>query len=253
MTARLHRARRSAPWLHRGLGPLLLSGVVHAAAVGAIGGVLAGGSGPRAARHEPELLDVDVAPVAATPENAPSPQPGPAMRRRLAARPVQRPASAPAVPPAPATTTPPPDDEAPPARFALSAGTIATNALPAAAPASTTSVLAVPGAGTPGPGVAAEPGAVREGDVDVPARLLAASPLVYPPAARRADIEIDLPLEIVVDASGRVVSARMVTRAGYGLDEAALHGIRAYRFSPAMRAGRAVAVRMRWIVQFRLR
>jgi outer membrane biosynthesis protein TonB len=49
------------------------------------------------------------------------------------------------------------------------------------------------------------------------------------------------------------VSARALTRAGYGLDAAALQGIRGYRFSPAMRAGRPVAVRMRWIVQFRLR
>jgi len=44
-----------------------------------------------------------------------------------------------------------------------------------------------------------------------------------------------------------------VHRAGYGLDEAALTAIRAYRFSPAVRAGRAVPVRMRWVVQFRLR
>ncbi len=39
-----------------------------------------------------------------------------------------------------------------------------------------------------------------EHDVDVPARLLAAAPLAYPPAARQSEIELDFPLEIVVDA-----------------------------------------------------
>ena len=49
------------------------------------------------------------------------------------------------------------------------------------------------------------------------------------------------------------VLARALTHVGYGLDEAALRAIRAYRFSPARRAGRPVPVRMRWSVQFRLR
>ena len=49
------------------------------------------------------------------------------------------------------------------------------------------------------------------------------------------------------------MSARAVVRAGYGLDDAAVRAIRDYRFSPAIRAGSPVAVRMRWTVQFRLR
>jgi outer membrane biosynthesis protein TonB len=49
------------------------------------------------------------------------------------------------------------------------------------------------------------------------------------------------------------VWARAGIRAGYGLDDAAARAIRDYRFSPAIRAGRPVAVRMRWTVQFRLR
>jgi protein TonB len=61
-----------------------------------------------------------------------------------------------------------------------------------------------------------------------------------------------LPLEIVVNASGSVVDARLLRHAGYGLDEAALRAIRAYRFAPAQRAGHGVSVRMRWVVDFRL-
>jgi len=50
-----------------------------------------------------------------------------------------------------------------------------------------------------------------------------------------------------------VVGARVLTRVGYGLDEAALRGVRAYHFSPARRAGKALAVRMRWLMRFQLR
>ena len=83
--------------------------------------------------------------------------------------------------------------------------------------------------------------------------LLSASALVYPPAARNAGIELDHPVEIVVDTLGQVASARPITRAGYGLDEAALRAIAEYRFAPARRGGHPVRVRMRWIVQLRLR
>jgi protein TonB len=65
-------------------------------------------------------------------------------------------------------------------------------------------------------------------------------------------VEADLPLEIVVGTDGRVGSARPLAHARYGLDEAALRALLHYRFSPAMRGGRAVPGRMRWVVQFRL-
>lgn len=206
-------------------GPVLVSVAVHAAAAVTIGGVL--GSGYRFVDREPETLDVDVALVinAHADESSRQAAPGTPAPPRVRTAPRK----------APAVTTPP-------ARFVLSAGTVATGAAPP------------PSGPAAGSGAAsAAPTAFTDGDVDVRARLLAASPLVYPPAARDAEIEIDLPLEIVVDATGRVVSARAVIRAGYGLDESALRAIRDYRFSPALRAGRAVPVRMRWTVQFRLR
>ena len=91
-----------------------------------------------------------------------------------------------------------------------------------------------------------------EAGVSSRARLLEGTPPEYPPAARAAAVEADLPLEIVVDASGAVVDARLLRHAGYGLDEAALRAVRGYRFIPAQRAGRGVSVRMRWVVDFRL-
>ena len=55
-----------------------------------------------------------------------------------------------------------------------------------------------------------------------------------------------------MDASGRVLSARVVKHVGYGFDEAAMRSIRAYVFQPAVSHGHATAVRMKWTMEFRL-
>ena len=75
----------------------------------------------------------------------------------------------------------------------------------------------------------------------------------YPQEALSQGVELGspLPFEIIVDASGRVVSARPLRHAGYGFDEAAAAALRTYRFTPAKRNGHAVAVRMKWTVDFR--
>ena len=101
-----------------------------------------------------------------------------------------------------------------PARFALSAGTVATRPGPLSPEALGANL---------GPG---EPDPADEREVNVPARLLSSSPLAYPQAARQAGIELDFPVEIVVEANGRVTAARALSRVGYGLDEAAIRAIR---------------------------
>jgi hypothetical protein len=60
-------------------------------------------------------------------------------------------------------------------------------------------------------------------------------------------VEADVLLDLVVDGEGRVTSARPSAAEGLGLADAA---VRAYRFSPARRAGHPVRVRMRWTVAF---
>jgi protein TonB len=94
---------------------------------------------------------------------------------------------------------------------------------------------------------------LAESAVDVPARLLARSTVEYPAEARAGGVEADVPVEIVLDERGTVTSSRALSRAGYGFDDAALRAVRQLRFTPALRAGRAVRVRMRWPVVFRLR
>jgi protein TonB len=92
-----------------------------------------------------------------------------------------------------------------------------------------------------------------ESKVSTPARLLSSAVAEYPALARQAELEASVPVEIVVDASGRVVEARSLSHIGYQLDEAAVRAVKGYLFSPALRDGRPVRVRMRWLVHFRLR
>lgn len=94
---------------------------------------------------------------------------------------------------------------------------------------------------------------LSEDQVDVPARPIWSPKPPYPPRAERAEVEGDVPLQIVIDTGGRVAEARSLSRCGYGLDEAALQAILSWRFSPALRHGHPVRVRMRWPFQFRLR
>jgi TonB family protein len=91
------------------------------------------------------------------------------------------------------------------------------------------------------------------GAVSVPARLVASAAIRYPSPAREAEIEADVPVQIVIDEGGNVIEARPLAHSGFGLDEAAVSSVRQYRFSPASKDGRRVRVRMRWVVQFRLR
>ncbi len=92
-----------------------------------------------------------------------------------------------------------------------------------------------------------------ESVVSSPARLASPVTPTYPPAARAQEVEADVVLTLVVTSAGTVADAKLVSEAGLGFDEAALGAIRRARFTPAVKDGRPVAVRMRWNVSFRLR
>jgi protein TonB len=130
------------------------------------------------------------------------------------------------------------------AHFALSA--------PVSVPVATAATLgsAQPAASSV---AAAASAPLTEREVDVGPRLLAGPPAAYPASAEAAGVEASVPVELVIDTRGAVQSAVALGRVGYGLDEAALAAVRAYRFVPARRHGAPVAVRMRWVVRFELR
>jgi TonB family protein len=89
--------------------------------------------------------------------------------------------------------------------------------------------------------------------VTVRARLMHGALPSYPPLAHSEQMEASVPLELVVSADGAVVDARVLEPAGHGFDASALAAVRRYRFSPAQRDGHPVRVRMRWVVDFKIR
>jgi protein TonB len=139
---------------------------------------------------------------------------------------------------APAPSMPAPADDAP--RFTIALG-------PATPPATTAGSSSGSGPTTD------DRVALPEDRVSSPATLARGAAPSYPADARGGGFEGDVPLEIVVSRAGEVESARLLSRRGHGLDEAALAAVQRYRFVPALKDGRPVRVRMRWTVQFRLR
>lgn len=178
---------------------------------------------------------------------------GPAFTRAQASGPTATPAAPISETAGPAPAAPLEEGESAPARFALVVGTIGNVAVAAAPSSGRGAKLSPTASGAAGDDVGPGEGVVPEREVTERARLVWSGPLVYPAAARRAELEADVALEIVVGLDGRVVSARVRQPAGYGLDEEAVRAVGAYRFSPARRDGRPVRVHMPWTVQFRLR
>jgi periplasmic protein TonB len=60
-------------------------------------------------------------------------------------------------------------------------------------------------------------------------------------------------VEVAISASGRVVDARVVKKAGFGLDEAAISAARRTTFEPAMQGDHPVAVKMQIPYRFKVR
>lgn len=60
----------------------------------------------------------------------------------------------------------------------------------------------------------------------------------YTDAARAAGVEGKVRVELTVDENGQVISVRVLSGLGHGLDEAALAAARAATFEPALRCGK---------------
>jgi protein TonB len=75
----------------------------------------------------------------------------------------------------------------------------------------------------------------------------------YPPEAKAKKIEGKVVLELLIDATGRVRDAKLISGLGYGLDEAALNAITQFKFHPAEVSGKAVAVRIPFTYHFLLK
>ncbi len=209
-------------------------------------------------RSVPTLVDVDLA-VTELPPPPPTPPPPPEEHVDLPApqaavprppdvpRPVSPPAAHPAAHPAAGH----------PSAAAAALENSAQDSAPvvAAAEGPPTFVMALPVASVAGVAAPARAAneVVDERGVSVRAAVAFGPAPVYPAEARAAQIEVDVPLEIVVNPEGEVVLARVTRHMGYGFEDSAIDAIRRYRFTPAQRDGQAVAVRMLWTMQYRLR
>ena len=105
----------------------------------------------------------------------------------------------------------------------------------------------------PGEGGGTGGGPYRPGSgIDPPSLLHEVTP-DYTEQARRAGLEGEVLLEIVVGSDGGVSDVRVLRRLGAGLDELAANAVRQWRFSPARRFGTPVAVVVEVAVEFTLR
>lgn len=74
--------------------------------------------------------------------------------------------------------------------------------------------------------------------------------LPYPAEAKSRGVEGAVILEILIDETGKVRSAKVIQGVGSGLDEAALEAIRSFEFEPAQMENKSVAVKIRYAYRF---
>ena len=70
--------------------------------------------------------------------------------------------------------------------------------------------------------------------------------------ARRSKYQGEVMVQVIVDAQGNVQSPRIVRPLGMGLDEKALEAVVKYKFKPALKNGKPVAVYLTVAINFRL-
>ena len=96
-------------------------------------------------------------------------------------------------------------------------------------------------------------GPYRPGSGVLPPRLLREVKAGYTEDARRANIEGEVVLEIVVRRDGSVSDVKLLNGLPRGLNERAIAAVRQWRFAPATRLGQAVDVIVEVAVEFKLR
>jgi protein TonB len=96
-------------------------------------------------------------------------------------------------------------------------------------------------------------GPYRPGSGVMPPRILREVKAGYTETARRANLEGEVVLEIVVRRDGSVGDVKLLNGLPHGLNERAIAAVRQWRFAPATRLGQAVDVIVEVAVEFKLR
>jgi TonB family protein len=108
-----------------------------------------------------------------------------------------------------------------------------------------------PGVG-PGRGGGIGGGVFRIGGGVSPPRALSTPDPEYSEEARKAKYQGTVVLWLIVDANGHPRDIRVARSLGMGLDQKAMEAVRTWKFEPAMKDGKPVAVQMNVEVSFRL-
>ncbi|MFN7130483.1 MAG: energy transducer TonB [Myxococcales bacterium] len=74
----------------------------------------------------------------------------------------------------------------------------------------------------------------------------------FPEEARKLGMEGEVLLKLTIDATGKVVAARVLKGAGYGFDEAALQAVKKFRFKPGTEGGEAIITEINYTYTFLL-
>ena len=96
-------------------------------------------------------------------------------------------------------------------------------------------------------------GPYRPGSGVLPPRIVREVKAGYTEDARRANVEGEVVLEIVVRRDGSVSDVKLLNGLPHGLNERAIAAVRQWRFAPATRLGQAVDVIVEVAVEFKLR
>lgn len=95
-------------------------------------------------------------------------------------------------------------------------------------------------------------GVIASSLLDNPPRTRLQSSPLYPPEARRDGLRGEVLVEFLVDESGRVAEARVVSSSHRVFEEATLRAVAKWQFEPGRRDGRIVRFRMAVPVMFNL-
>jgi protein TonB len=93
--------------------------------------------------------------------------------------------------------------------------------------------------------------AMSEGTVDSKPRVISRGPLEYPPAAAKKHIKGYVVVNLLIGKDGSVELAKVIASSPAGVfDQAALRGVRSWRFAPAKYKGNPVKVWAKQKVRF---
>jgi TonB family protein len=92
---------------------------------------------------------------------------------------------------------------------------------------------------------------IRDNCLSAPRPISSPEP-TYSEEARKAKLEGDCVVSIVVDDKGKPTDLHVIKSLGMGLDEKAIEAIKTWKFEPAYKDGKPVAAKLTLQVSFRL-